>query len=472
MSFLLAAETIGDIFNRVFSGFDWTILAFLGSIQNDFFTLLAKTFTALGSTTYGVLFGLLGVVLCCFRRTRRTGLTICFSVAIGTILTNFLIKPLFLRVRPYNLLQAKPGLLGWYFGAGGICEADYCFPSGHTTGATELAISLMLCHIRAKKGKIAWIFPLGAFLTGVSRTYLMVHYPTDIIGGWLIGSIAAVLGYFLSNAVCKFIRKRKLDKILDLNRYLKRKVTPKKAVIGIALGWLFCFAVSATDLYLEYKDEIPRCDYNGEYDCLNAAKIDSKKYPAIDGKHYCKIHWKELSKQFEETGTLPDDNSEPDTSIAEGIPIPNSDLFTFFNEPAMTALKDNFGTNIPVKMTVSKDQEGTAEITDTAVIKEVFNALKDVKIADEDNSGTTVTDSGLTFTFFMADSTQLTVSFESPSQLLYNDKVYFVINNNNIYNLDVIPETKPETEPETEEEYEEEEYWEEEEWYEEDCEEG
>ncbi len=466
MNFLLAAETIGDIFNRVFSGFDWTILAFLGGIQNDFFTLLAKLFTALGSTTYGILFGLLGVVLCCFRRTRRVGLTICFSVCIGTILTNFIIKPLFLRVRPYNLLQGHPGFMQWYIGAGRLCEADYCFPSGHTTGATELAIGLMICHIRAKKGKIAWIFPLGAFLTGVSRAYLMVHYPTDVIGGWIIGSVAAVLGYLLSNAVCKFLRKRKLDKKLDLNRYLKRKVTPKKAIIGIGLGWLFCFAVSVTSLFLEYKDEIPRCEYNLEYDCQNEAQIDSKKYPAIDGHFYCKIHWKELSKQFEETGTINAGISKED-EITEQLPIPNSDLFTFFNDPVWTSLKDNFETNMPVKMEVTKGNNGKAEITDPGVIKTVFDTLREVKIADEDKSGTTGTDSSLTITFIMPDSTQNTIVFNSPSQLLYKGKVYFIINNNNLFNLNIVPETVPEPVPETEEEYAEEEYAEEEDWEEE-----
>ncbi len=468
MHFLLATETIGDIFNRIFADFDWNILAFFGGIQCDFLNVVAMMFTALGSTTYGVLFGLLGVVLCCFRRTRRVGFTICFSVCIGTIITNFIVKPMFLRVRPYNLLQGHGGLLDWYYAAGGICESDYCFPSGHTTGATELAIGLMLCHIRAKKGKIAWIFPLSAFLTGLSRIYFMVHYPTDIIGGWLVGCIAGVLGYILSNAVCKFLGRRKIDRIFDLNRYLKRKVTPKKAIIGIAVGWLICFAISAGSLFLEYKDDIPRCAYDLEYDCQNKAQIDSEKYPAIDGNYYCKIHWKELSKEFEETGTIP--VKEKDNGIAEGVPIPNKDLFTFFNDPVMTDFCNNFESNMPVKLEITKANAAKVESSKPDDIKAAFNALKGVQIADEDTSGTQVADSGLTFTFFMTDNSQITVSFNSPSQLAYKDKVYFVINNNKIFDLNIEPETvaptEPETEEEWEEEWEEEEYWEDE-WYEE-----
>lgn len=38
-----------------------------------------------------------------------------------------------------------------------------------------------------------------------------------------------------------------------------------------------------------------RCAYVGDYKCYNAAKVDDEKYPPIDGKEYCKIHWKALS---------------------------------------------------------------------------------------------------------------------------------------------------------------------------------
>ncbi|MCQ2512918.1 MAG: phosphatase PAP2 family protein [Lachnospiraceae bacterium] len=369
-----------------------------------------------------------------------------------------------LSVRPYNTLQSNPQFWSWYVAAGKLCESDYCFPSGHTTGATEIAIVLMLCHIRAKKGKVAWIFPLCAFLTGISRIYLMVHYPSDVVAGFIIGILSGVLGYVLSNAVCKFLGRRKIDRVFDLNRKFKHGIRPMTAILAIFIGWLICFGVSEIKTFGEGGEKVQRCAYNGEYACQNEAQVDSKKYPPIDGHCYCKIHWKELSKQFEETGTI-EDVAKKDTGIQEGMPIPNSDLFTFFNDPVMTDFCENFETNMPVKMRYFKANEADVEITDQTVIRDVFNTLKGVKVADEDTSGTQVTDSELIFTFFMPDSTQITIAFDSPSQLSYQGKKYYVINNNKIYNLKIAPENPIESEPEdgaNQEEYPEEE-WEEEE---------
>jgi len=66
----------------------------------------------------------------------------------------------------------------------------YSFPSGHTTGAFSLAVI------------IALYFPIFGFITiplaccvGVSRMYIGVHYPTDVIVGVILGSISSILTY-------------------------------------------------------------------------------------------------------------------------------------------------------------------------------------------------------------------------------------------------------------------------------------
>ena len=66
----------------------------------------------------------------------------------------------------------------------------YSFPSGHTTGAFSLAVI------------IALYFPIFGFITiplafcvGISRMYIGVHYPTDVIVGVFIGSICSLLTY-------------------------------------------------------------------------------------------------------------------------------------------------------------------------------------------------------------------------------------------------------------------------------------
>ncbi|HQR93213.1 MAG: hypothetical protein B7Y15_07875 [Bacteroidetes bacterium 24-39-8] len=70
----------------------------------------------------------------------------------------------------------------------------YSFPSGHTTTAT--CIFLLACLLVPKK----WITPIGftyALLVGYSRVYLAQHFPLDVGGGLLVGSISVWLSVYL-----------------------------------------------------------------------------------------------------------------------------------------------------------------------------------------------------------------------------------------------------------------------------------
>ena len=72
----------------------------------------------------------------------------------------------------------------------------YSFPSGHTT--TACCIFLLACLFFPKK----WIVPIGltyALLVGYSRVYLAQHFPLDVGGGLLIGSLSVWLSVFLQN---------------------------------------------------------------------------------------------------------------------------------------------------------------------------------------------------------------------------------------------------------------------------------
>lgn len=295
-SFMLLSGAIGVWFNEVFADFDLAIFSFFGSIQSNFLNVLAKIATAMGSTPYVVGIGVIGLVMIFIKRTRKLGVAICMAVGLGTIFTNFILKPLALRVRPYNILQGNPDFWKWYVSAGMLCESDYSFPSGHTTGAFDLASVLFIAHARSKKKPakaICWVFLLAGLFTGCSRIYWMVHYPTDVIAGILCGTLAGVIGYISAYTILYKVADWILEKLIPLkiftNQTGERRYPLPVSVLTFAAAWVVCLAIG---IYDGIPSNNPRCAYSGEYNCQNVIDED---YPAIDGENYCEIHYKQLT---------------------------------------------------------------------------------------------------------------------------------------------------------------------------------
>lgn len=97
------------------------------------------------------------------------------ALVISTGVAQFL-KRAISRSRPYWVSKN----LNTY----GIDLRDYSFPSGHTTAAFTVATTFSLYF-----PKLAPLFVVMALLVAVSRTYLAVHYPTDVLAGVIIGMI-------------------------------------------------------------------------------------------------------------------------------------------------------------------------------------------------------------------------------------------------------------------------------------------
>lgn len=141
----------------------------------------------------GIFWIAVGLVLCCFRKTRKIGLASIAALGCVAVLNNLILKDLFDRARPYIMDPAnweRVATDGWKYimPFEHLKEDSVSFPSGHT--ASSFAAAVGIFYIDKKKG----IFPLIlAALIGFSRIYIHVHYPSDVIGGMFIGIVFGLI---------------------------------------------------------------------------------------------------------------------------------------------------------------------------------------------------------------------------------------------------------------------------------------
>ena len=153
------------------------------NLRSDFLDPIMKAITMLGDK--GLIWILITLVLLIMRRTRKLGLMCAVSMMIGLIVTNLAIKNLVARIRPYEMIQGLNCIVP--------LADDWSFPSGHTTNSLACAWVLFKKTPR-KFGVPALIL---AILIAFSRLYVGIHYPTDVLGGALIGIASACLAMLL-----------------------------------------------------------------------------------------------------------------------------------------------------------------------------------------------------------------------------------------------------------------------------------
>ena len=110
------------------------------------------------------------------------------------------------RARPFTREGEPFG--EWWLAAGASPEGSASFPSGHTTAAFA---SMVAFFITGNK-RYSWTGLVFAFIMGLSRIYLIVHYPTDVLAGMIIGTCAALAGV----ALCKLLYAKSRGKFNEL----------------------------------------------------------------------------------------------------------------------------------------------------------------------------------------------------------------------------------------------------------------
>ena len=165
-------------------------------IELEILNLIQKLRTPVGDTLMcfitklgdaGIIWILLAVILLALPKTRKTGIVVTAALCVDLVLCNGILKNLFARVRPCDvntsiqLLVARP--------------TDFSFPSGHTA-ASFASVSALYFAGEKKLWKPALML---SCLIAFSRLYVYVHYPTDVLGGIVIGIAAGYVGYLLVN---------------------------------------------------------------------------------------------------------------------------------------------------------------------------------------------------------------------------------------------------------------------------------
>lgn len=159
---------------------DFQILYLIDKLHNPLLDKIMIFLTNLGDA--GIIWIVIAVILLFFKKTRKCGILMGISLICGLILGNGILKHLIARQRPCWIDTSIPLLIP--------NPADYSFPSGHTLASFEAAIMIFLHN--KKWGSVAI---LGALGIAFSRMYLFVHFPTDILGGAILGTCISIIIY-------------------------------------------------------------------------------------------------------------------------------------------------------------------------------------------------------------------------------------------------------------------------------------
>jgi undecaprenyl-diphosphatase len=152
---------------------------------------LARDVTAMGSAGILALITAAAAGFLALQRKRPLALYLAAAVAGGTVLSSLL---------KWGFARPRPDLV-----AHGQAVYTSSFPSGHSmvSAVAYLTLGALLASSQPNRAMHAYLIGLAVFLTvivGVSRVYLGVHWPTDVLAGWTAGAAWAL--------VCWVVAKR------------------------------------------------------------------------------------------------------------------------------------------------------------------------------------------------------------------------------------------------------------------------
>ncbi len=164
--------------------YDFKIIRYINShLSNRILDKLMKWITALGNL--GLIWIVISIFLISKKDLRQEGLMVIAALILTAIVGECIIKHIVKRKRPFVIIGSEDDLL---IGT----PRTYSFPSGHT--ASSFAVSSVFINT---DNNITVFIVIIATLIALSRLYLNVHYPSDIIGGGILGFLCGSIIVFL-----------------------------------------------------------------------------------------------------------------------------------------------------------------------------------------------------------------------------------------------------------------------------------
>lgn len=176
---------------------DFYILNIILELRCGFLDFLMPKITMLGNG--GFIWITAAVIMCLFKKQRKTGIMILSGLLIGFIVCTFILKPIVARPRPCWIDSSVPMLID--------IPHDYSFPSGHTLSSFVSAFILMY-----RKSGLRFIALALAVMIAFSRMYLYVHFPSDVLGGLLIAAVTAVGVIYIEKKLTAYYTEKKAKK--------------------------------------------------------------------------------------------------------------------------------------------------------------------------------------------------------------------------------------------------------------------